>query len=314
MTEINLKITSYNVHSCIGSDGVYSVERIAEVIRQSSSHVTCLQEIEVNDNATQTRIWSTLHCDNQPEYIAAKLGMKYYVFAPAIRSVASSCCKEKHFPVSSLDMITNNKLKMNDTSSHDLEVNDNQISGKFGIAILSQYPILQIQTHQYQRYKHKTIRNAVACLIALPNNTKIWIVNTHLGCHVWGYEQYFQARELVSFMNSLPTSDDDICGIVLCGDFNSLPFFSSIHEIESDLFLDAWQQVGGNGLGATFPSDALLSSKYCPCSARLFRLDYIFVKSCGNVIVKGCYVQNGNQECRSASDHLLLCTILIIQT
>jgi len=71
-------------------------------------------------------------------------------------------------------------------------------------------------------------------------------------------------------MNSLPTTDDDICGIVLCGDFNSLLFFSSIHEIESDLFLEAWQQASGNSLGTTFPSNALLSIKYCPCSARLF--------------------------------------------
>lgn len=317
MSDTVLKITSYNVHSCIGSDGIYSMDRIAGVLLQSSAHIICLQEIEVNDNATQTRIWSTLHCDDQPSYIASKLGMEYFVFAPAIRSKAKNCCKEKHFPVSTQDIVTNKTPKINDSSSsYDMMDSENQMTGKFGIAILSRYPILQIQTHQYLRYKHKTIRNAVACLIALPNNTKVWVVNTHLGCHIWGYEQYYQSQELVTFMESLSISDDDddICGIILCGDFNSLPYFSSIYEItltNNNMFVDTWCQAG-IGNGATFPSNALLSNKFCCCLARFFRLDYIFVQGCRNIIIKQSYTQNDIEECRFASDHLPLCTVLII--
>ena len=62
---MDVKISSYNVHSCVGNDGIYSVDRIASVVRDGNADIVCLQEIEVlNDIAIQTRVWSVRH--NEP--------------------------------------------------------------------------------------------------------------------------------------------------------------------------------------------------------------------------------------------------------
>jgi endonuclease/exonuclease/phosphatase family metal-dependent hydrolase len=39
---------TYNVHSCVGEDGVYDVERVASVVRSTGASIVCLQEIECN--------------------------------------------------------------------------------------------------------------------------------------------------------------------------------------------------------------------------------------------------------------------------
>ena len=41
-----LRVASYNVHCCVGTDGRYDVERIAGVIRELASDVVALQEVE----------------------------------------------------------------------------------------------------------------------------------------------------------------------------------------------------------------------------------------------------------------------------
>ena len=46
------------------------------------------------------------------------------------------------------------------------------------------------------------MRNTLACLIQFPNETLVWVVNTHLGCHT-ELEQYQQAMELSTFLQSL---------------------------------------------------------------------------------------------------------------
>ena len=44
---MDLKVSSYNVHSCVGNDGIYSVNRIAKVIRDGGADIVCLQEAEL---------------------------------------------------------------------------------------------------------------------------------------------------------------------------------------------------------------------------------------------------------------------------
>ena len=233
--------------------------------------------------------------------------------------------------------------------------------GKFGIAILSQLPIVETRIHRYQRYKKKTLRNAQACLILLPPSSSshgakkqqsasrraIWVVNTHLGCHSGG-EQHEQAMELVVFLRSLsqpPSSNTahrftnttpnidivPLSQIILCGDFNSPPFFRSMGVIRRAGFVDTWEVGGGLGnndqRGGTFPSDGRIPglpymfSLMCCCKAPLLRLDYIWFRdeseSCahechnsnregndndGIVLKRACVVKNDVARC--ASDHL----------
>ena len=74
--ENGIKILTYNVHSCIGSDAKASPERIAEVIADCGADVVALQELDVGRRRTGAI--------DQARSIAIHLGMEMY-FNPAIR-------------------------------------------------------------------------------------------------------------------------------------------------------------------------------------------------------------------------------------
>ena len=40
-----VRILTYNIHSGVGTDGVYDLERVAGVIRRASADIACLQEV-----------------------------------------------------------------------------------------------------------------------------------------------------------------------------------------------------------------------------------------------------------------------------
>lgn len=285
----SLKISSYNIHSCVGTDNNYSLDRVAYTISRTSSDVVCLQEVEVNPSQdVKTRVWSCHHHDDQPSLLAETAGYSYHAFVPAIRSKASGW-KEIHKTVS-------------DESCADF--------GEFGIAILSKHPIEQIIAHRYKRFRHKTLRNAMACLVSLPDKLSIWIVNTHLGCHFIGREQYEQTVELVSFIHSLDMAKS--CGIIVCGDFNAPPIYPCIRFMKQHDLYDLWEWRG-QGLGGTFPSvSSVIGLPFC--ARRLIRLDYIFVfgyhpveMSCNNI-----YVHDSGVDTSLASDHLPICALLTL--
>ena len=71
-----MRILTYNVHSCAGTDGRRSIKRIAEVIAQVEPDVVALQELDAH------RVRSDRH--RQAEGIAGALGMKYH-FHPAFQ-------------------------------------------------------------------------------------------------------------------------------------------------------------------------------------------------------------------------------------
>jgi endonuclease/exonuclease/phosphatase family metal-dependent hydrolase len=70
---------TYNVHRCIGYDGVLSPGRVAEVIARYEPDVVALQELDVGHARTDRA--------DQPALIAQCLDMRYY-FHPAIRAEA----------------------------------------------------------------------------------------------------------------------------------------------------------------------------------------------------------------------------------
>ena len=236
----------------------------------------------------QTRIWSRPHRDDQPALLAELAGYKYHQFVPAIQSKASGW-KEEH------------------KSTSDEECT----YGKFGIAILSKYPILQTHTHRYRRYKRKTLRNTMACLVKLPNSSLIWVVNTHLGCHFVGLEQHQQAQELVPFVRSLDRTDAR--GVIVCGDFNSPPLYRCIRYMKRQHFHDLWSSHG-RGWGGTFPSESrVLGMPFC--ASKLLRLDYIFILEFIEFPIrcKCVYTQDNVGDCLMASDHVPLCAVLVLE-
>lgn len=312
LVAMDIKVTTYNINSCIGTDNLYSVDRISSVIRGDQPDIVCLQEVEVNDVPAKTRIWSKYHADDQPAQIAATVGLEYHVFVPAIRSKADSKWRERHLNVSGSDVSGTITATDSGTSNGMIEKQhmnsnmDSTIYGKFGIAILSKFPILKVKTHYYKRYKNKTLRNAMACLIELPNKEQVWVANTHLGCHFIGQEQAQQARELALFLRGLGSR-----AVIACGDFNSPPWFSCITDLKRHgLVDDVWQRT--RNFGGTFPSHGQVICAFMgKCVRKLLRLDYIFLK--GGVVCKIAYVYEDCTVASYASDHLPVCAVLFFE-
>jgi len=71
-----LRVATYNVHGCVGTDGQRSETRIAEVIASMSADIVGLQELDLSRSRSA-------HAD-QAALIAAKLGWEYH-FHPAMR-------------------------------------------------------------------------------------------------------------------------------------------------------------------------------------------------------------------------------------
>ena len=74
-----MRFLTYNVHSCIGSDGKVSPERISNVIAEVNPDVACLQELDLG----RTR---TAACD-QARTIADRLSMQF-AFFPTMQAEA----------------------------------------------------------------------------------------------------------------------------------------------------------------------------------------------------------------------------------
>lgn len=71
-----LRIVTYNVHRCVGLDGLLSPERIAEVIASCQADIVALQELDVRRARTG--------CVDQAHLIARELNMEMH-FHPALR-------------------------------------------------------------------------------------------------------------------------------------------------------------------------------------------------------------------------------------
>jgi hypothetical protein len=123
-----LKVATYNVHSCVGSDWKYSPARVASTLAALGSDLIALQEIEANDEFQQTRLWSEAHHDDQPELLRSLSGMKHVRFAKCINCIATGTLsngKEKH--------------------------NKPECKGRFGVAILSNLDILDERTLVFKK-------------------------------------------------------------------------------------------------------------------------------------------------------------------
>ncbi|TFJ92488.1 metal-dependent hydrolase [Lentibacillus salicampi] len=72
--ELTVRLATYNMHTGIGTDGSYNLDRLAETIRESGSDIIGLQEVDVN--------WSSRsQFENQVEILTDTLNMDYF-FAP----------------------------------------------------------------------------------------------------------------------------------------------------------------------------------------------------------------------------------------
>jgi endonuclease/exonuclease/phosphatase family metal-dependent hydrolase len=76
------RVMTYNVHSCVGTDGRLEPERIAEVIARADPDIVALQELDAGRSGTKRM--------HQPEWLAEQLKMAVH-FTPA------RACDEGHY-------------------------------------------------------------------------------------------------------------------------------------------------------------------------------------------------------------------------
>jgi endonuclease/exonuclease/phosphatase family metal-dependent hydrolase len=72
-----MRVLTYNVHSCIGTDQKLAPERIAEVISRTNADVVCLQEIDLRRARTNH--------EDQAAMIAEMIGMTFQFHPTIIR-------------------------------------------------------------------------------------------------------------------------------------------------------------------------------------------------------------------------------------
>ena len=78
----SFRVMTYNVHSCVGTDGKLDTQRIADVIARAEPDVVALQELDV----CQSRSGGV----NQPEWLAEQLNMHAHF-------TAARACDDGHY-------------------------------------------------------------------------------------------------------------------------------------------------------------------------------------------------------------------------
>jgi endonuclease/exonuclease/phosphatase family metal-dependent hydrolase len=71
-----VRLVTYNVHGCVGADGLLSEDRVAEVLASTNADVIALQELDIGRERSNH--------EHQPETIARLLGMSF-LFCSTVR-------------------------------------------------------------------------------------------------------------------------------------------------------------------------------------------------------------------------------------
>jgi endonuclease/exonuclease/phosphatase family metal-dependent hydrolase len=59
---MQMRIATYNVHRCVGRDGVQAPQRITEILRSIKADVVALQEVAFDDSVPRNVLADLSHC------------------------------------------------------------------------------------------------------------------------------------------------------------------------------------------------------------------------------------------------------------
>lgn len=155
--------------------------------------------------------------------------------------------------------------------------------GKYGVAILSRYPILTIDHRRYAS-RREAERRGLLRVEVLIKGRPLHFVTTHLD-YQFADGRLFETEQLLKALASVEGA------LIVAGDFNDEPAGTS-YQLMLSGFRDAWSDAvvreGGDGL--TYPADKPVK-----------RIDYVFVSRNSGVSAKWAAVRS-----TLASDHLPL--------
>ena len=153
--------------------------------------------------------------------------------------------------------------------------------GKYGVAILTRFPILSIDHRRYLN-KREAERRGFIRIEVMVKGQKINFITTHLD-YQFADGRLFEAEQLLKALN-------DVTGpTIVAGDFNDEPTGTS-YKLMLSTFTDAWSDAAKKTGELTYPADKPVK-----------RIDYIFIGKGAGLSATGAVVPP-----TLASDHLPL--------
>jgi endonuclease/exonuclease/phosphatase family metal-dependent hydrolase len=155
--------------------------------------------------------------------------------------------------------------------------------GKYGVAVLSRYPILAIDHRRYA-HKREAERRGLLRVEVLVRGRRINFVTTHLD-YQFADNRLFETEQLLKALETVEGP------LIVTGDFNDEPTGTS-YKLMLSAFTDAWGDAisGAEEGGLTYPADRPVK-----------RIDYVFLAKRRGLSAKKAHVRS-----TLASDHLPL--------
>ena len=152
--------------------------------------------------------------------------------------------------------------------------------GQYGVAILSRFPIRQIDHRKYENRREAERRGMLRIEVDAGGGKIINFVNTHLD-YQFVDGRLFEAEQMLKFLENVKGT------LIVVGDFNDEPT-GSTYKLMLAGFEDAWVQGRTKDAGFSYPADKPVK-----------RIDYIFTRRGDNVRFKKAWVVS-----TLASDHI----------
>ena len=150
---------------------------------------------------------------------------------------------------------------------------DPNSGGRYGNLILTRLTVNESCTHTYTPGLGYSMSQEPRGIQAVRIGN-LWVINTHMGCDITGFEQSGMAKELVDFVHGLTTSNscNSSTQAVVCGDMNAFAA-SPAGRFLASTWVDAWLavQVKEN------TSQGYFSGCTMPAWLPFQRIDYVFL-------------------------------------
>ena len=152
--------------------------------------------------------------------------------------------------------------------------------GQYGVAILSRFPIRQIDHRKYENRREAERRGMIRVEVDVGGGKIINFVTTHLD-YQFDDGRLFEAEQMLTFLRQVKEP------LIVVGDFNDEPSGNS-YKLMLTGFEDAWIRGAFKEAGYTYPADKPVK-----------RIDYIFTRRSDNIRTKRAWVVD-----TLASDHI----------
>ncbi|MGH9871398.1 MAG: endonuclease/exonuclease/phosphatase family protein [Pyrinomonadaceae bacterium] len=173
---------------------------------------------------------------------------------------------------------------MNYAFAHNLDYQ----GGQYGVAILSRFPIKEIDHRKYENRREAERRGMIRIEIELAGRT-VNFVTTHLD-YQFADGRVFETEQLLKFLEAVKGP------LIVVGDFNDEPT-GDAYKLMLTGFRDAWVTAKAKEQGLSYPADKPVK-----------RIDHVFTRRSDRIRAKQAWVVS-----TLASDHLPVVTDLEIR-